>query len=355
MTFLLYGANGYTGKLVARVALDRGLRPILAGRNAAEVEAEARELQLPYRVFGLEDTAAVDQGLEGASAVLHCAGPFSRTSEPVVAACLRAKIHYLDITGEIEVFESIARRDAEARDTGVMLLPGAGFDVVPSDCLSAHLKRRLPSATHLRLALHTTGRASRGTLTTVVEHLGRGSVVRRDGRMIAIPAGSKSLDVDFGDGRARRCVSIAWGDVATAFRSTGIPNLEVYLAAPAKVRAGLALSNSLSPLLRWPWAKKLAIAWVRRGPEGPTAEERAANRCVIWGEASDGTGRRAVSRVRTPDGYATTALSAIACIERVLAGHALAGVQTPSTAYGADFILGIPGVAREDLEDQPAA
>ena len=349
MTFLLYGANGYTGNLVARLSVERGLRPILAGRNAASVERLARELGLTFRVFALDDHDAIDKGLEGVAAVLHCAGPFFRTSKPMVMACLRARVHYLDITGEIEVFERVPRRDSEAKAAGVMLLPGAGFDVVPSDCLAAHLKRRLPSATRLRLALYSSGRPSRGTLTTVAEHLGRGSVIRRDGALTFIPAGFKTIDVDFGNGRMRRCVTIAWGDVATAWRSTGIANIEVYLAAPMRMRTALKLSNAVGPILRTSWAARLAVAEVRRGPEGPTPEERATNRSVIWGEVTDERGGRAAARLSMPDGYVLTARTSVACVERILSGDAPPGYQTPSTAYGADFVTGIPGVAREDV------
>jgi len=151
-SLLIYGSNGYTGDLIARFAVNQGLRPILAGRNREKISAQANELGLEYRIFPLHDSAAIDAVLDDVSTVLHCAGPFALTSKPMAQACLRAKAHYLDITGEIGVLESLARRDADAKSVGVMLLPGTGFDVVPSDCLAAHLKRRLPSATRLTLA-----------------------------------------------------------------------------------------------------------------------------------------------------------------------------------------------------------
>ena len=150
-TILIYGATGYTGKLIAKVAADQGARPILAGRNLAKVNAVARPLGLNARAFDLGDRARMDAAIKSVSVVLNVAGPFSATSRPVAGACLRNRVHYLDITGEIEVFEALAARDAEAKARGVMLLPGVGFDVVPSDCLVAHLKRRLPDANDLNL------------------------------------------------------------------------------------------------------------------------------------------------------------------------------------------------------------
>jgi len=343
--FLIYGANGYTGELIARMATARGQRPVLAGRSAAAVGALAAGLGLESRAFALDDPAAVDAGLDGISIVLHCAGPFSRTSRPMAEACLRTRTHYLDITGEIPVFEALAARDAEAVAAGVMLLPGAGFDVVPSDCLAAHLKRRLPSATRLALALLSTGGVSRGTATTVVQNLGRGGVVRRGGVLTPVPIAWKTRAVDFGRG-PRPAVTIPWGDVSTAWHSTGIPDIEVYLAAPRVTRLTLRLAR---PLLGTRAVQSLLKRRILARPPGPTPEQRARSRSVIWGEASDERGGRVVSRLRTPDGYTLTGLSALAIVERVLAGQAPAGFQTPSRAYGADFILGIPGVEREDV------
>ena len=328
--------------------MRRGHRPVLAGRTRPAIEALASELGLDRRVFDLADRAAVEAGLEGMTAVLHCAGPFARTAGPMNAGCLRARAHYLDVTGEVEVFETLAALHRDAQDAGVMLLPGVGFDVVPSDCLAAHLKRRLPSATRLALALRTGGGLSRGTAITVVENLHRGGLVRRNGVLRRVPAGWKTRHVDFGRG-PRAVVSIPWGDVSTAFHSTGIPDVEVYLAAPLPLRIGLKLVGPFGPLLASrPVQRFLRRRIEDRGP-GPTREERAHGRSHLWGEAADDHGARVVSRLEGPEGYTLTALTAVAAMEKVLAGSAPVGFQTPSRAYGADFVLQIDGVRREDL------
>ena len=132
---LIYGATGYTGKLIAKTAVDRGARPILAGRNLEKVRAVAEPLGLAALAFDLRDPGRIDAAIKDVSVVLNVAGPFSATSRPMADACLRNHVHYLDITGEIDVFEALAARDAEAKSRGVMLLSGVGFDVVPSDCL----------------------------------------------------------------------------------------------------------------------------------------------------------------------------------------------------------------------------
>jgi short subunit dehydrogenase-like uncharacterized protein len=117
--------------------------------------------------------------------VLCAAGPFSATSRPVADACLRNRVHYLDITGEIDVFEALAARDAEAKARGIMLLPGVGFDVAPSDCLAAHLKRRLPDANDLRPYLSLRANTSRGTAKTIAPiHRRLGERVKSDSKRV---------------------------------------------------------------------------------------------------------------------------------------------------------------------------
>ncbi|MGE0452597.1 MAG: trans-acting enoyl reductase family protein [Vicinamibacteria bacterium] len=345
---LLYGANGYTGELIARLARRRGVELVLAGRAPGPVSALASELGFASRSFGLDDPAALDKGLDGISVVLHCAGPFSRTSRPMAEACLRRRAHYLDITGEIEVFEALAARDAEARAAGVMLLPGSGFDVVPSDCLAAHLKRRLPGATRLALAFRAGAGVSRGTATTMVENLGRGGCVRVGGRLTRVPVAWKTRAIDFGRG-PRSCMTIPWGDVATAYHSTGIPDVEVYASVPARLRWLMTLTRPFGPLLRTRAVRDRLVLRVRSGPPGPSAEERARGRSQLWGEASDANGARVVSRLDAPEGYTHTADAALTLAVRALGGEAPPGFKTPSLAHGPDFVLGLEGVRREDV------
>jgi short subunit dehydrogenase-like uncharacterized protein len=344
---LIYGANGYTGGLITREATARGLRPILGGRNAQALSRLAQELDLPHRVFNLESPAALDDGIQGMTVVLHCAGPFAHTSKTMADACRRMGVHYLDITGEIEVFEALAARSDEARAAGVMLLPGVGFDVVPSDCLAAHLHRLLPTATHLALGFQASGRPSRGTAITVIENLHRGGMVRQDGKLRRVPTAWKTRVIDFGKAPIK-AITIPWGDVATAYYSTGIPNIEVYTAVPWGVRVAARAGGYLGWLLSSSLVQRRLKNRIQAGPPGPTAEQRSRNQSLLWGEVSDPAGRKAVSRLRCPDGYTLTARAAVTIVERVLAGQSVSGFQTPSMAFGADFLLGLEGVSRTD-------
>ena len=346
---LVYGAYGYTGELIARLAAEQRCRVVLAGRNPERTAAIAGELGMPHRVFGLDDEAALDQGLQGISVVLHCAGPFARTSPPMVAACLRTGTHYLDITGEVTVFETCAARGAKAAAAGVMLLPGVGFDVVPSDCLAAHLKRRLPGATRLDLAfMGLGGGVSHGTATTMVENLSKGSAIRKAGRLHPIRPGSLSRDVDFGRG-PKRCIAIPWGDISTAYHSTGIPDIAVYIPLPRLARFGARLAGFMPGILGSGPAQRFLKKRVDARPAGPDAEQRKRGKSILWGEAVDETGARVEARLTTPEGYTLTAMAGLDIALRVANGEAKPGFQTPSMLLGADYVTGLPGVARVDL------
>ena len=345
---LIYGATGYTGQLIVARCIERGLGPVLAGRSEA-VRELAHAHGLEARVVGLDDPAALRTALAGIAAVLHCAGPFSRTSAPMADACIATGAHYLDITGELSVFESLAARSEEARSQGVMLLPGTGFDVVPSDCLAAYLKRRLPTATRLLLAFQSSGGLSRGTATTMVENVSRGGAVRRGGRIVPVPPGWRTITVDLGRGPVS-VTSIPWGDVATAWYSTGIPDIEVYTRMTPGMRGALRASRYLGWLLRSGPVQRWLKARIRSGAPGPDETARARGVALLYGEVSDAEGRRARARLRGPEGYTMTARTAVAALEETLAGRATPGFRTPSLDFGADFVLGVEGVTRADLD-----
>ncbi len=342
-SWMIYGANGYQGSLIAHEAKRRGLTPILAGRDANTIARLGGALGLETRTFGLADPKAVVQHLTGADAVLNCAGPFSATSAPLLAGCLQAGTHYLDITGEIDVFESIFGRAAEVRKAGVVALPGVGFDVVPSDCLAALLYRALPDATSLRMAFMSHyGKLSPGTARTTIEGIGTGLRVRRDGKIVEVPA--QARQIRFAE-RPHGAVGISWGDVATAYYSTGIPNIEMFIGATP------AQKTLLQPprLLKWVLERRSVQATVkviiRRRIKGPTEADRQRDEMLLWGEVSNATGQRRIMRMRTPEGYATTTETALAAVNALLSGHLAPGVYTPSLAFGPEFVLGIAGVS----------
>ena len=346
---LIYGATGYTGELVARRAVADGLRPILAARHEAAVAALAGELGLAHRAFALDRADAID--LSGVGVMLSCAGPFSETAGPLVDACLRERAHYLDITGEAAVFESVAARDAEAIAAGVMLLPGVGFDVVPTDCLAAHLAARLPTATELRLAFTVSGRdvaRDRAGIARRGQARGPGSPGRRARACASRPPGNR---VDFGDGARVPAVAIPGRCVHRLRHDPHPEHRGVRGAAP--VDAGGASRQSVARPARHQRTGAAARRAVGARPRERALGGRAGRR-----RASDlGRGaRRGGGDGGFPPAYAR-ALPADRGdrgrdpAKRALDGDAAVGFQTPARGYGADFVLGFDGVSREDEAD----
>ncbi len=344
--FLIYGANGYTGELIAREAAKRGLNPILGGRSQKKIEPLAKELGLVFRTFALEDKKSLEYTLKEVDFVIHCAGPFSLTSRQMVEACLRLGKHYLDITGEIAVFESMAARDDAAKKAGSMVMSGVGFDVVPTDCLARHLKDRLPTATDLELAFYGLGRISHGTQSTMTMNVGNGGAIRLDGEITRVPAAWETKQIDFGEVQETG-VTIPWGDVSTAYYSTEIPNIKVYTVVPEKNLKMLKMSRYIGWLLA---TKPFQTYLQNQIPDGgPDEEEREKGKTYLWGKASDKDGNSVESRMQGPEGYKFTMLTALKIAEKILDGNFTPGFQTPSKAYGADLVLEIEGVMRQDL------
>lgn len=343
-TWMIYGANGYTAELAAREAAGRGLKPILAGRNAEAVGKLASELGLPHRVFGLEAPQ-----LEGVSAVLHCAGPFVRTSRPMVEACLAAGAHYLDITGEIAVFEKVLASGEKAKAAGVALLPGVGFDVVPSDCLAARLAAELPDAAELTLAFASTrGAISRGTMKTMIESFPHAGAIREHGKIVPVPIAFDAKQIDFPGGR-RWAVTIPWGDVSTAWWSTGIPDIRVYTGTPPRQIRRMRRMGPLLPLLAWKPLKRFLQRQVERRVTGPSEQVRRTARVELWGEVRNASGRSVSSTLITPEAYHLTAVTAVESAERAAQGRVPPGAWTPSRAFGSGYILEFPGVVAGEL------
>jgi len=346
---LIYGATGYSGRLMTSGALAAGLRPILGGRDERKLAPLAESLGLVYRVARLEDAERLDAALDDIRTVLHAAGPFSYTSRPMVDACLRTGTHYLDLSAGVDDIEAIVARDAEARKRSIMMMPGVGFDVVPSDCLAAHVARRLPGAQRLALGISGLTLATRGSAKAFAEYAGRAITVRRDGTITCVPPGTLERSFDYGGG-TRPSSAVSWGDVAAAYYTTGIPNIEVYFEATPVIQGMLMATSYLGPVLRTaPWQ-----AWLKASadllPEGPTEAQRAAVTTVIVAEGEDAGRRRVRARLRAPEAYTLTGETGPAIGARVLAGDLEVGFQTPARVYGADFVLRFAGVSREDLE-----
>lgn len=349
--FILYGAYGYTGKLITRLAGEYGLRPLLAGRNAEKLAELAAESSFPHRAVDLTDAASLRDLLETAPLVLHAAGPFIRTAQPMIDACLATGTHYLDITGEIQVFAMAHRHGAAAREANIMLMPGVGFDVVPTDCLAAYLDAQLPDAEELKLAFAWQGGGiSHGTAKTMLLGMGHPGAVRRRGKITPVKAAYKTANFPFSDQRNLQAVTIPWGDVFTAFHTTGIPNIETYFAAPLAQQRFMAWSNYLGPILRLQPVKNYFRKKIEARPAGPSDQKREKGRAFVFGAVRNEEGEVRAARLDTIEGYTLTARTALMITQKVIAGNWHSGYQTPAGQYGADLVLDVPDTRREDVE-----
>lgn len=344
---VLYGATGYVGGLIARRASERGTPLTLAGRNGDELASMAGPLETDYRDFSLDDPTGMDDALADATAVLNCAGPFSLSNSPLVEGCLRTCTHYLDIAGEVPAFRTVAAYDDRAADAGVILLPGAGFGVVPTDCLAASLADSVPSARRLRLSFQTDGGVSQGTARTLFSDLHTDGVVRRDDSLVPDRPGARTLRVDFGAGPVRT-VSNPWrADLFTAGYSTDIPNVETYSAFPRPVQWLMRRG----PIGRALWGSRPMQGAIDRLidllPSGPDAAKRESGATHVWGAVDTGGGTTVETRLHGPEAYEFTVRTALELTDRVRDGDAPAGFQTPATAYGTEFVTEIDGVTVE--------
>ncbi|MBT8046992.1 MAG: NAD(P)H-binding protein [Xanthomonadales bacterium] len=343
MRWMIYGANGYTGRLIANEASRRGMHPVLAGRNEQQVARLAGELGFDHQIFDLDEQTRLRHAITGKKLVLHCAGPFSATCEPMMEACLSEGVHYLDITGEIAVFEAAHRLHERARHADVVLMPGAGFDVVPSDCLAVKLADALPAATHLQLAFEAGGGSSPGTVKTSVETLGNGGLVRRGGSLHKVPLAWKTRTIPFAHAK-RTGVTIPWGDVYTAHISTGIPDIEVYISMRPGMISNLRRLRWIQRFLQMGPVQTMMAKWIEKHVNGPAAPARKNSLSQLWGEANTSDGRSVQATMTTPNGYDLTVTASLGAVDFLLKNDMEGGFYTPSLLLGADYASSLPGV-----------
>ena len=327
--WMIYGANGYSGELIAKKAKELDLTPIVAGRKADAITQIASELGFEARVFDLSDSVTIQKQLEDVDVVIHCAGPFSKTAKPMIDACLKSKTHYLDITGEISVFELAKSYDQQAKQTGIVLCPGVGFDVIPTDCLASQLKQLMPDATHLSLGFDSKSGFSPGTAKTSVEGLSQGGKVRKDGKIISVPLAYKTRKIDFGNGE-KLAMTIPWGDVSTAHFTTNIPNIEVYIPASPRLVGRLKKMNYIRPLLGLGFVQNFMKKRIEKTVKGPNEEQRAKLKTYLWGEVKNAKGEVKELRLVTSNGYTLTVDGGLLMVNKALE-TSKSGYFTPST------------------------
>ncbi len=350
-SWLLYGANGYSGERAARAAKMSGRRPILAGRNEQAVRALAEELDLPYRAFALDDVDQVREQLWDISVVVHAAGPFSATSEPMIKACVASGVHYTDITGEVSVFERAKEFDREARRAGVVICPGVGFDVIPTDCIAAVLHEAMPDAITLNLGFHGNLRPSRGTARTALEGMSKGIFVRRNGKLQRVGRDYRLREIDFGNG-PRRAAVIPWGDLSTAFWTTSIPNICVYIP-DQRSRLSMKLFGLQRLLLSVPPVRRMLQKKIDQNVRGPEVKDgQSEGRMYVWGEVINSAGRVIEARLETSNGYDVTVDGMLLAASKLKHYAGRGGYFTPSQLFGKRVIEEFPRCSTIEVSER---
>lgn len=333
--WMIYGAYGYTGELVVQEAIAQQRQPVLAGRNEAKTKAVAEKYNFPYKAFSVEDA---DEFLQDIDIIINCAGPFDQTAVPIMDACLKNNVHYFDITGEMPIYEAAHGRHDKASKAGVVLCPGVGFDIVPTDTLAALLARELPSATHLELAFNFGSLPSQGTARTAIVNIGVGGLVREQGQLKPVGLGHSIRKIPFASG-AKSAVSFPWGDVFTAYHSTGIRNTIVYCAMPAALCWGQKLTNPIKGLLARPLMQKMLLGLMEKIlDEGPDENTRDNAGTEFWGRAKAADGREVSATLTGPSVYVMTAELSVAAALQAETASPDGGYYTASKLLGADFL-----------------
>lgn len=343
---IVYGSYGYTGRLVVGECQQRNLKVLLSGRNAASLQEQSTGTGLPFQAVDIDDHSGLVKLLGQARVVLHCAGPFIQTARQMAAACLEAGTHYLDITGEHQVFSMLAELDQQARARGIVIMPGTGFDVVPTDCMAAYLKQQLPDATQLELAfgMKPTG-VSRGTAKTALRSLGSATLMRRGGKLVADTPTGRVKEINFGPFKAP-ALRISWGDIVTAWHSTGIPNIEVHMAVNDKFLKRMRWTVAFRFLLKPAFVQRFLSRQIDRRAPGPDEQVLKQGRSFIYGKVSGPSGKVREAWMEAGNGYALTAEMSVIIAQKLSHNTDLTGYHTPSSAFGPDLVLAGKGVVR---------
>jgi short subunit dehydrogenase-like uncharacterized protein len=326
---LIYGASGYTGKLLAKHLVHKGLRPVLAGRSS-KVEQIGQELNCPTRIFSTEDAA---DHLADIDVLVNVAGPFSATQDGLIKGCLRTKTHYLDIAGEFAEMEQAFKYHSEAQQAGIVILPAAGFGVVPTDVAAKIAGDQIEDPTQLTIIYATLGGASRGTLKTVLKDIQKPGHILKDGKhQKALPAQSE-LKVDILD-KSFKTVYNPWrADLFTAHKSTGIKNIETYSEFP-----GFVVSMMKGKLN---WLRNLILKrLINFLPEGPSEKALAKGSTYVKAIAKNDRGEMGIVELKGPEAYRFTVLSIHKMINLIWGAIDEKGYLTPSM-LGTDWIFAV--------------
>jgi short subunit dehydrogenase-like uncharacterized protein len=351
---MIYGANGYTGQLILEECKNNNFEVIIAGRNIEKLKILSEKFGYEERAFSLSENFT--DKFDDIYLVLNCAGPFSKTAKPIVDACILTGTHYLDITAEIDVFEMIKQRNVEAVDKDVLLLPGIGFDVIPTDCMAKFLSEKLDNAVSLEIGIYFDHGISKGTQYTNVERLKLGGAIRKDGEIVKTKLLGRSKVLTFYDIDGRKfenlTYQIPWGDISTSYTTTSIPNIEVYLNYPKKIVRLAKISHYFKWLFKFGFIENIMKKMMVRIMKPVEMDKVDEGHLNLRATARNNNGEELSISLNTINSYKFTAISSIFMIKKVLDGDFRSGYYTPAGLYGSNLITEIDPISEIKLISQ---
>jgi short subunit dehydrogenase-like uncharacterized protein len=351
--WMIYGAYGYTGRLVAEEAMRLGHKPVLAGRSAEKLVPLVERLGLESVAVDLQDKEKLGRIVGDFDLVFHAAGPFMHTSVPMVRACLDNGTNYVDVAGEVMVFEQLLALDQQARAKGIAIIPGVGFNVLATDSLARYVSEQIAHPTDLDIATYwITHSISPGSFKTMIDSFPIGTLVRRQGQLVRTSVRRGRKRIRFLDGE-RTVLPANMGDLAAAYATTGIPNISTFTVMPKQYAT---FYGWVEPLYQRLFAiaslRRLAKKWAEKTMRGSYERDHQTGRSQAWVCARNKEGNEKQAWLETMESYHFTAAAGVRSVEKVLAERPQ-GTLTPAVAFGADFVLEIPGTRRVDpLENE---
>ncbi len=341
--WMIYGAYGFTGSLLAKIAADKGFKPVLAGRDALKTKRLALSLGLDFKVFSLDEDSIIEKNLKDIDLLYNLAGPYCKTAPTMVEACLRTKTHYMDLTGDIEIYDFLYSLDKVAIENEILIMPGVGFNVIATECVAAHTVQKLSTCDHLDIVMATQAKPSKGTFKQMIALLPRGGYEIENHELKRRNIGKSDIKIKYPDKR-RTPFSIPIGELIACHKSLNIANIRVHYAMSSSwVRMTETMIDIIAKFSGKNYGKKVLSNFASNYIKGPDETSMLHDKAYVYAKASSDLGVYAETMIKTPEPYYFTALITLKVIQKVLDGE-YKGALTPVEAFGSSIIFEVEGV-----------